>query len=176
MEADSLWYYALAGQKAGPIPASELRRLQSVGVVNGSTLVWTEGWAEWRALGSVPGWETPQPQTPPLPTIPHAVAQATPYPSTDGMATSALICGIFGMTAILCCGTAPLCIAAIVLGHVTLGKTGLNDPSRQQAKIGLILGYVGLGILLLPLLYGAVYGRWFDELPNFYRKFRSIGV
>ncbi len=43
------WYYAIGGQQNGPVSDDEFNRLVSMGTVQPDTLVWTEGWPEWRA-------------------------------------------------------------------------------------------------------------------------------
>lgn len=47
------WYYANAGQRAGPVEESELHELYAVGQVRGDTLVWKAGMAEWQPLSTV---------------------------------------------------------------------------------------------------------------------------
>lgn len=44
------WYYALNGQQQGPVPAEELGRLASAGVIAATTLVWRDGLADWQPL------------------------------------------------------------------------------------------------------------------------------
>lgn len=46
------WHYAVGGQQHGPVSDEEFNRLVNTGVVRPDTLVWTEGWAEWRAYGT----------------------------------------------------------------------------------------------------------------------------
>ena len=43
------WHYAVGGQQNGPVSDDEFNRLVSVGTVQPDTLVWKEGWADWRA-------------------------------------------------------------------------------------------------------------------------------
>lgn len=50
------WYYADRNrQQQGPVDAAELARLYHQGQVDGSTLVWRDGLAQWEALASHPG-------------------------------------------------------------------------------------------------------------------------
>lgn len=49
------WYYALNGQRLGPVPQAELERLVATGVVTSQTLVWTQGMAEWQPYATVSG-------------------------------------------------------------------------------------------------------------------------
>lgn len=49
------WYYALNGQRLGPVSQDELAKLVADGVVRGDTLVWSQGMAEWVAYSKVAG-------------------------------------------------------------------------------------------------------------------------
>ena len=80
------WYYAIDGERYGPVPHSELERLVQAGTVVSDTLIWRQGMNEWQTLAAVravnPAWiaerrqdappslevpaEEPSPLTPPL--------------------------------------------------------------------------------------------------------------
>ena len=45
------WYYEKTGQRQGPVPESELDRLLASGEIDATTLVWSEGMANWTPLG-----------------------------------------------------------------------------------------------------------------------------
>ncbi len=45
-----MWYYAIKNQQQGPIDVAGLRKLWDAGTINGETLVWAEGMAEWTEL------------------------------------------------------------------------------------------------------------------------------
>ena len=47
------WFYANAGQQAGPVNDEEFNRLIGAGVIQPSTLVWREGMAGWEPLTKV---------------------------------------------------------------------------------------------------------------------------
>lgn len=49
------WHYALGGQQKGPVSEDEFNRLVASGVIKPDTLVWKEGWAEWRAYAGATG-------------------------------------------------------------------------------------------------------------------------
>ncbi len=65
------WFYADAGQQAGPVNEADFERLVREGVIQPATLVWREGMANWepyakvapapRAASSVPPIATPAP-------------------------------------------------------------------------------------------------------------------
>jgi uncharacterized RDD family membrane protein YckC len=42
------WYYAVDGQQRGPVSDDEFTKLVQAGAVRADTLVWREGWPEWR--------------------------------------------------------------------------------------------------------------------------------
>src|SRR5437879_2789722 len=59
------WYYAEAGQQAGPITEEELLRLAGTGQIRSETLVWHEGLVNWQPYGEVkPGAAGPPPYSP----------------------------------------------------------------------------------------------------------------
>jgi hypothetical protein len=45
------WYYALGGDRKGPIGEEELQRLAHQGIVTSQTPVWREGMADWQPYG-----------------------------------------------------------------------------------------------------------------------------
>jgi Domain of unknown function (DUF4190) len=66
---------------------------------------------------------------------------------TNGLAIAALVCGIVQF-----CGLFPAGIAAIVLGHLARGKIRqAGERGRGLATAGLILGYIGVGLLVVTL-------------------------
>jgi hypothetical protein len=52
---DRSWFYAYEGQQQGPYPEAQLRQLIGNGTVTADTLVWSEGMADWRRAGEIPG-------------------------------------------------------------------------------------------------------------------------
>lgn len=64
------WFYAVDGQQRGPVSDDEFTRLVQTGAVRANTLVWREGWADWRAYGQA------------------AQTGGTPAPSSANAATS----------------------------------------------------------------------------------------
>ncbi len=47
------WYYAVGGQQMGPVSDDEFNRLVQSGTVRRETLVFTEGWSDWRPYSTV---------------------------------------------------------------------------------------------------------------------------
>jgi|SRR5512144_1648904 hypothetical protein len=82
---------------------------------------------------------------PPPPQSPYGGPPPASNSSSKG--TWSLVCGILG---ILCCGL--LGIAAIVLGR----QAQAEGQQGGTAKVGEILGYVGVGLMILGIiLYAA---------------------
>jgi hypothetical protein len=76
------------------------------------------------------------------------IAPIAPPPQPgSGMATGALVLGIFGLLGSLVLIGLPFSITAIVLGGVTLGR---RLPGRGMGIAGLVLGIIGtVGALLM---------------------------
>jgi uncharacterized RDD family membrane protein YckC len=49
------WYYEVDRQQRGPVTDEEFTSLVQSGVVRANTLVWQEGWPDWRAYSTVSG-------------------------------------------------------------------------------------------------------------------------
>jgi hypothetical protein len=53
--SDRSWFFASQGQQQGPYPEAQLHDLIAKGVVTTTTLVWSEGMADWQKAGDIPG-------------------------------------------------------------------------------------------------------------------------
>ena len=51
--AESPWYYAVAGERRGPVDLASLRELARAGTVTGEMLVWTRGMSQWATASGV---------------------------------------------------------------------------------------------------------------------------
>ncbi|CAM2926010.1 RDD family protein [Rariglobus hedericola] len=47
------WYYAIDGQRLGPVTHSEFERLVQAGTISGDALVWRQGLDQWKTLSAV---------------------------------------------------------------------------------------------------------------------------
>ncbi len=47
------WYYAIDGQRLGPVPHDEFERLMQAGTIMGDMLVWRQGMDQWKTLAEV---------------------------------------------------------------------------------------------------------------------------
>jgi uncharacterized RDD family membrane protein YckC len=72
------WYYAIDGERFGPVPHSELERLVQVGTVLSDSLIWRQGMNEWQTLAAVraanPAWIAERRQATPSIEEPSAAA------------------------------------------------------------------------------------------------------
>lgn len=80
--------------------------------------------------------------------VPPPPPQAQPRPGNNGFAVASLVLSLlwlFGLGSLL----------AVIFGHIALGqikKTG--ELGQGFAIAGLVLGYIGLGIIVLGLALG----------------------
>ncbi len=45
-----MWYYTYQGHQLGPVDINGLKNLMRSDVVNGASMIWREGWEEWKRL------------------------------------------------------------------------------------------------------------------------------
>lgn len=65
------WYFEVNREQRGPVSDDEFAKLVQAGAVRAETLVWREGWPDWRPYGQA-GVAVP----PPAPTYPATAAEA----------------------------------------------------------------------------------------------------
>ena len=98
-----------------------------------------------------PGMNPPGfPPPPPPPGVPHQYGMPAqgPVPG-NSKATTSLITGILG---ILCCGL--LGIVAVVTGKQAVAEAAVAGyPEPSNAKAGIILGWVAIGLMGVGLLF-----------------------
>lgn len=93
-------------------------------------------------LPSPPPPPSPYGQQPPPPPIPP-----TPHIPGNSKATTSLVTGIVGL---LCCGL--LGIVAVITGkQATAEAAAAGLPQPSNAKAGIILGWVSIGLMVLIL-------------------------
>lgn len=177
------WYYAKNGHQNGPVPTEDMIDRIAMGEISPTDLAWCEGMADWLPVAQIPQLQVAPPVKPEAPAAaPVGAAPASPYqtpaaaapaaspsyavpgqPPSQGLAIGSLVCGIL---AIVTCCLWPFgivfIIAAVVLGHIALGKIKA-DPARNggkgMAKAGLITGYIGLLFFLISLVLFMMFGR-----------------
>lgn len=117
------WYYAVAGNQAGPVSFDQLRTLCSKGEVRSDDRVWTDGMSQWIPAREVNGL---------LPTVTLHIPTALPHPGHTGSATNTLSNEVVSlltdtrpwiiMFAVLSALGAVLCIGGGVLFFVLAAK------------------------------------------------------
>lgn len=152
-----MWYYVDSnGQQAGPVTENHTIKLVGQGLITSETLVWREDMSDWRrlndssltALAGVVLSEGIAAAVPPAQTLPQ------------GLAIAGMVTGIIGVvfSIVPCCALPflglPLDLTAMILSGVALqqvkaGKAG----GRGMAQAGLILSIVGIGLLIIGVLW-----------------------
>src|SRR5262249_44534738 len=96
------WYYAEAGQQAGPVDDAQLEQLLQSGRIQPDTLVWREGMANWQPYGQV----RPSAQATSNPSVSAAVA-------SPGAAAGQVVCAecgrLFNIQDTIAYGNARVC-------------------------------------------------------------------
>jgi hypothetical protein len=92
------WYYAVGGERRGPIDDRAFQQLVTQGTVGPDTLVWREGMAEWQPYGDV---ALDRPAPPPPEPMEEPLAAAPERPTHDAPAAGA---GLGGERMCTACG------------------------------------------------------------------------
>ena len=80
---DSLWYYAIGGERQGPVGFEHLRQLMLTGQIAPTDLVWRQGMADWQAAHTIAGLGAPPPP-PRSPIGPPQMSSPPPPPAGYG--------------------------------------------------------------------------------------------
>src|SRR4051812_48034234 len=91
------------------------------------------------------------PAAPPAPPVPYGYQPQRAVPETNGLAIASLTAGILWLAWL---GS----IAAVIFGHVALAqikRSGGRETGQGLAIAGLVLGWLGVGTLLLTVLAAA---------------------
>lgn len=151
---DVNWYYAVNGQRQGPVAFQQLQQLAATGRLTGVDLVWCEGMADWQAAGTINGI-MPPPQAPPPPQgpppgvhyyggYPQAPVQ---YHSPQAMGPSYNGMAIAGFVLSFLFPLLGLIFSLVALNGM---KQNRNDEGKGLATAGLIISIV---LLSLGCLY-----------------------
>jgi len=173
------WFYQAGTDAAGPVPLDEMQRLVREGTILPTTLVWTQGWADWKPASEVPELSSgfpeaapPPPFAAPRPAVgqsPSVAPAGYPAPVRPGPAlaaqafvpppshlTKAILVTIF------CClpfGIVAIVKAAQVNSRAETGDVAaalkLSNDANTWGNWGLILGVVVNGIYGILALVGA---------------------
>lgn len=165
------WFYGKDGTQHGPVSDQEIGGFIQSGQIDGTTIIWREGMADWLPTSQVPEFQSmmasataggaqpisaaasqANPYTTPTATAVAApIAYAPPAP-TNGLAIASLVCGI--MAIISCYIWGVFGLPAVICGHISLKKIN-NSPTpiqgRGMAIAGLICGYIGIALQVLVI-------------------------
>jgi len=166
------WFYGKDGTQHGPVSDQEIGELIQSGQIDGTTIIWREGMADWLPLSQVPEFQstvtpattgggnttqaTASPYTTPVAAAAAPIAYTAPAP-TDGLSIASLVCGIMAIIACYIWGLFGL--PAVICGHISLKKIK-NSPTPIQGKgmaiAGLICGYIGI-VFQLAMIIGGIF-------------------
>ena len=151
------WYYATAdGQHHGPLPTGEMLALAARGTIGADTLVWREGYAQWRPLAEA-GELAP-------PTMPPAIPAAAPAtPATHASTAPAeqvpthLAWAI--VVTLLCCwplGVVAIVYAARVEGLRARGDIAGAKRASRLARLWAMWSALVMVLLIVPAILVAI--------------------
>ena len=146
------YYSQTGGQQQGPVSADELKRLN----LPASTLVWRDGMSNWLPMAQVPelGGDMSS-GAPQHYAMPMNYAQAQAVPPANGLAITALVCGIVGVP--MSCLFVPS-VLAIIFGHIARGQIRRGQGGGDgMALAGLIMGYIMTAIGGLYWLFNILF-------------------
>src|SRR5262249_1665002 len=101
---DRVWYFAVGGNRQGPISDDQMRAGIAGGQIRADTLVWHSGLSDWTKAGDIPGLIGPG--APPSP-VPRAAPPELVDGGQEGMplATTVGTWGLFGRVILIVIGT-----------------------------------------------------------------------
>jgi hypothetical protein len=139
------WYYAVGGQRQGPVGFEQLRQLAFSGQIGANDLVWCEGMADWQAAHTVAGLGQPRVATPPPPPPKYGYYGAAPMGYASAMPTGQSYNGmaIAGFVLSLTIPLLGLIFSWIALSGIK--RTG-NEEGKGLATAGMIISIVFLSL------------------------------
>ncbi len=140
----------------GPVTAGQLGEWIAQGRANATSLVWTDGFTEWKPLGAVPEFAAafdPAVRTPQV--IGPNIARK---PQTNGLSVAGLVMGVLSVVTFLCFFNMVLALMGLVFSGVGLSqikKSGGQETGQGMAIAGIVLSGLGLVMgLVILLLFG----------------------
>jgi hypothetical protein len=76
---------------------------------------------------------------------------------------------------LVCCGTGPFSLAAVILAHVNQAQQGITQTAQERNRLALILGYGGLLLYALAIGGLVLFSGLSTWLPHWYQTFQSSG-
>lgn len=128
------WYYSDGVHKFGPVSEDELKQLEASAKVTSSTLVWTDGMANWAPYGSV------RPAPTPIASTQSSIGAAeavTPIPSATGPSAFCSQCGrAYSASDLMQIGTARVCAQCKDAYLLQLRQGGAAGVALPGARFG----------------------------------------
>ena len=152
------WYYSAAdGQHRGPFPAAEMQTLAARGVITASTLVWREGYPQWRPLAEAGELAQPTGLPPALPAAAAVAPTRSAVPASAEHVPTHLAWAI--LTTLLCCW--PLGVVAIVYAARVEGLRAGGDlagarRASRLAGLWALWSALVMVLLIVPAILVAI--------------------
>jgi len=152
------WYYADDAGGQHPVASASLPALVASGRIRRETLVWNETMTAWAGAGAaLPALFTTIP--PPLSPAQRREIMTgwndtfpPPQSKTDPVAVCAIVFGVLGLPVCLPFFSVP----AIICGHIARKRANEETVPSSNGGLalgGLIMGYVGLVVMVLIILF-----------------------
>lgn len=112
----------------------------------------------------MPSWTPPPPQYQHYPAYPQR-------PPTNGMAIAAMVVSIVGMAGMCAWGPLSIVVSPVgaILGHAAKRRVKATGESGDtMAVVGIVLGWIGLGLSILMLAGYIALFWWLSTLPPDY--------
>ena len=140
------WYYAIDGDRLGPVSSGELKQLAASGEITPDDLIWRDGMPEWTPARKVKGLfadaaPPPPPVRQPQPEIPVRIVQ----PKTSKVATVAKWTSI---------GWSTFCLFGICAGLANVGSS-LETTGNEYEEAGAAIG-LGCGMGIWFVIWAAI--------------------
>ena len=131
---DSNWYYGYKGEQRGPMSWEQLRVVASMGGIDPDTLVWTDGYSNWRPAIDVPDLldvESHPPVPMEKPRSPTTAAEPRNVPRSAADIVLGGICGV---------AAAITALIALLLILASFGNSSMLPGSLVFVAAALVLG------------------------------------
>jgi GYF domain 2/Domain of unknown function (DUF4190) len=137
----------------GPVTTGQLNEWIAQGRANATSLVWAEGFTEWKPLGAIPEFAAALGRGAGTPQVigPNIVQK----PRTNSLSVAGLILGLLSVLTFWCCFNLVLALMGLVFSGTGLSqikKSGGQETGRGLAIAGIILSALGLVMGLITLL------------------------
>lgn len=147
----SQWYYSdYARNRLGPVQASDLADLHAAGQLTPETLVWKEGWPQWKAWSAAMGEVVPAMGAPSIQTANFATA------SSDAPASAGNPYAMAEARSPYAPPVASLAGSEAVIAGGEVVYAGFRKRAAAYVIDGLLVGIVGF--VLQMLIFGVMFG------------------